>query len=329
MTRLIRRFALPLLSMVVTLILPVSVHAGTVASYPVQRLLRHQSGGTPLRQVDWASVLTSDPNLQTGNECVPFPLLALDKPICITVAVTPPVAVNSLSGVVDSFSGYAVIGDGVMYGDIDGDGVDEAVIETQSGGTGGSFGFLIYHQASPRPRLVAAAPGYKLGVRIDSGTIVVRQPFYFGFEGNCCPTGLTDTGYRLIAGALTATYGPNYSLLYPDSERPATPAEITVAAFYRALSTHDFDAAYSLLSPAYQGAHPFSSWKAGYANTKDIEADVDVGNAPGEVTVAITATDRTPTGGRTVSSFAGSWFTVPDANAPLGVLLDHAVIGVV
>ncbi|HEY8838205.1 MAG TPA: nuclear transport factor 2 family protein, partial [Dehalococcoidia bacterium] len=115
------------------------------------------------------------------------------------------------------------------------------------------------------------------------------------------PTGLTEIGYRLIGVTLTATYGPNYSLLSLDVERPATPAEITVAAFYRALSTRDFDAAYSLLSPAYQATHPFSSWKAGYANTQDIEADVDLGNAPGEVTVAITASDRTPAGGRTVS----------------------------
>jgi len=128
------------------------------------------------------------------------------------------------------------------------------------------------------------------------------------------------SGYSLIDAVQTEWD------LTGEQGRRATPAELTVNAFYRALSRSDFENAYALLSPDYQAHHPYAVWKSGYANTRSIAVDTTPGPTPDSVLVKITATDQAPTATPVTRQFSGSWMLLPDANAPLGFLLDEASI---
>src|SRR5581483_3746585 len=153
----------------------VVVVIGTAFGWSGAPAAHAQAGG--LRSVDWAAVLASEPGIRVNADCLAALPDLQARGICIDVRVDPPQPVEgSFGDPVDAFTGVAVIapdGGGPLYGDIDGDGVEEAIIETVSGGTGGSFGFLVYQQGAVRPRLVAAVPGYKTFVAIQDGLLAV------------------------------------------------------------------------------------------------------------------------------------------------------------
>src|SRR5260221_245111 len=98
----------------------------TLAAYP--RAVTY-AAGTPLRQVDWPSVLANDPGITIDPNAYQMPV---DIGPYISVA-----APGSQQG--DALEGYASIND-IKYADLDGDGAEEAVVPIESGGTGGSFG---------------------------------------------------------------------------------------------------------------------------------------------------------------------------------------------
>lgn len=291
--------------------------------------LTRRLDSVPLRQVDWDSFLAADPVVQSNGEpCIPAIASAQLGP-CVSVALAQPVAVNSLGGPNDPVTGFTGYADTahILYADLDGDGLEEAVIPTDSTGTGGSFGFLVYHQADPAPQLVVAYPGYKLGVGIENGLLVVSQPFYFGFEGNCCPTASTVHRYLLSDGGLYDAANTEYTLFDAEGNpRRATPAEITVAAFYRAIDQRAFDLAYGLVSPDVRAQRSMDAVLAGYARTRSVSATVAPGETAHDVRVTVTAVDEGQNGERVTRRYAGSWFVSFDDSAPLGVYLVSASI---
>src|SRR5205823_4796863 len=99
----------------------------------------------------------------------------------------------------------------------------------------------------------------------------------FGFEANCCPTGLIVHGYLLGDAGLYDAAEPRYVLLGTGGEIPANPAMLTVAAFYHALNNQSFDAAYALLSPEGRARKSFDDFKAGYATTQSVDVSVASG----------------------------------------------------
>lgn len=284
-----------------------------------------QVAGTPLRQVNWASVLANDPYLSAAGGCLPPPGAALP---CVTILLSHPQSAGGPGGgaTEDQITGLADIAPGrVLYGDIDGDGADEAVISIESGGTAGALGLLVYHQASPAPQIVDVIPGYKLGASINSGTLTVTEPFYFGFEANCCPTGLVQTSFVQSGDNLQVTAGPSFLSAGQDSH-PLTAAELTVLGFYHAIDAGSYQDAYNLTSAAYQAANPYADWKAGYVTTKGVAVETQPGTGdPNTVLVNVTVQEQTDAGTAT-RMFSGSWFLIPDTTAPTGLLLDHATI---
>ena len=88
--------------------------------------------GTPLRQVDWRFVLTNDPSITLDPDAYQPP-----------VDMGPYINVSGPNQTGDTLAGYADVED-VLYADLDGDGTEEAVIPVESGGPGGSFGFMLY-----------------------------------------------------------------------------------------------------------------------------------------------------------------------------------------
>lgn len=240
----------------------------------------------PLRQVDWRAVIESDPNIAIDPNAFPLPG---GKWPFIEVAVT--------DAPDETLSGYAMV-DGVEYGDLDGDGTDEAVMPVDSGGTGGTLGYLLFREADPAPKLTLVGSGYKMGLKVERNRLAIVQPYYVGFEANCCPSALVRTlntlqNNRLVT--LTTETLPN------DVQEP------TVWSFYAAVGDRRYEEAYAFLSPAQQASNPFDRWKAGYANTQSIEVETSPGATPNEVQIRLTSVDSRPGGGTVTQRFTGTW----------------------
>ncbi len=74
------------------------------------------------------------------------------------------------------------------------DGVEEAVVFVESGGTAGDVGAAIYRLVDGRAQLVQyiRAAGH---VEVRLGLIVVQQGVYAPGDAQCCPSSLRETAY--------------------------------------------------------------------------------------------------------------------------------------
>ena len=242
--------------------------------------------GTPLRQVEWEAVLASEPGLTYADEPL-FPASSFRRFV-------------SLSSGDGDVAGYPSLED-IDYGDLDGDGAEEAIIPLFSGGTAGTVGLLLYREGPDRPKLILGRDGYKLGMRIEGGRLILSEPSYVGFEPNCCPSASTIATFRLVGDRLerqTFEVEPN------DAQ------EVTVYGFYAALSDGNLADAYEFYSPALKAANPFDRWREGYRDTLRLEVDTRSGPAPNVVAVDLSATDRVPGGGTVTRRFTGTWTVI-------------------
>lgn len=271
----------------------------TPASKPATATVRPAGD---LRALDWSRVIANDPTL--------------DHPLVPDFGINlgPYVEVRTTGG--PGPAGYAMTqASEIVFADLDGDGKEEAVIQLFSGGTAGSIGLLVYRWRDGQPLLVTYMAGYKLRLWTDGGQLVVREPVYAGWEANCCPSGFSETRYRLQADTLvqlSRTDGGN-----------AEARSLTVEEFYSRLDRKQYREAYSFLSPSFQAANPFATWSAGYANTLSIAAAIS--DLPdGRVGVVLTATDRTASG-EVTRTWKGDWRLVWSSGARQW-LLDQANI---
>jgi hypothetical protein len=262
------------------------------------------AAGVPLRQVDWLAVLQNDPAVTIDPDAYTLP--GGSGPF---VSVTAPGTPD------DTLGGYALLDD-VVYGDLDGNGAEEAIVMIDSGGTGGLLGFLLYREAEPAPKMVLARSGYKLSVAIEATTVVIHEPNYVGFEANCCPSSISRT--------LNALEGDRLVTLATETE-PNDVQEPTVWSSYQALSERRYEDAYGFYSPAFQAANPYNQWRAGYATTQSIAVETSAGATPNEVLIQLTATDTQPGGGTVTRRFTGAWTLVWSAEHKRW-LLDSATI---
>jgi hypothetical protein len=244
------------------------------------------AASVPIRQVDWITVLKNDAAVTIDSTAYQLP--GRYKPF---VNVAAPGAPDGTLG------GYALIDD-VLYGDLDGNGAEEAIVMVDSGGTGGLLGFLAYRQGDPYPTLALVYAGYKISVGIEGNKVVIHEPNYVGFEANCCPSSMTRT--------VNALDGDHLVTLATETE-PNDVQEPTVWSYYQAVAEKRYEDAYGFHSPKYQAANPFSQWKAGFANTQSVEVETSPGRTPSEVLIQLTAVDSRPGGGTVTQRFKGSW----------------------
>ena len=93
---------------------------------------------------------------------------------------------------------------GVTYGDVTGDGVEEAIVSMsiQTGGSSIPGLVYIYSFRANRPRLLwyfstgDRADGGLRGVYAENGGLVVELNSPVGSRGDCCPTRFTHTRYE-------------------------------------------------------------------------------------------------------------------------------------
>lgn len=243
----------------------------------------------PIRSTDWDALLRADPA---------FTVRQLEDKLFVSLPQG------------DTFVDGHPLLDAVVYGDFDGDRVEDAAIMLGSGGTAGNVGLLVYRAAGAGPALAAALNGYKLWAYADNGQLVVRMPIYAGWESNCCPSGMATTRYVLQQGALTVVEARS-------AGRPDSMPDV-VRLFYERLGRRQLIAAYALLSDAEQASSPYGAWAAGYADTVSVTVDsvaIDA-SQPDTVRVVITAADRAADGGQVVRRFAGTWQVRWDPDRP-------------
>lgn len=100
------------------------------------------------------------------------------------------------------FNGGEVEPKRVAYADLTGDGVEEALVVVESGGTAGDLGAAVYGAAAGRVSVVAwidRAGHIELrlpNVGPTSAFIVVEQGIYAPGDANCCPSRIRETALR-------------------------------------------------------------------------------------------------------------------------------------
>ena len=217
-----------------------------------------------LKTIDWATVIAAEPRLRHPDAP------QLDS-------VRGPYVEGA-----DNAYGYAMV-DAVEYGDISGDGRDEAMIQLYSGGTAGNTGLLVYADGGATPRFIGTLSGYKMFGRAEGGRLQVQQTAYAGWEPNCCPSGISTTLYRLASGRLIRQSTRNEG--YPEAQA------MTVEHFYDLLNLREYADAYRLLGRKFALRQPFARWRAGYSKTTAITVDVVAQAQANAVIALVTATE--------------------------------------
>ena len=112
---------------------------------------------------------------------------------------------------------------GISYGDLNGDGNDEAVILSvcNTGGTGNFSEGFIYTQRSGKPVLLAHFPGGDRAygglrsAKVDNGILIVESNDPGENGANCCPELAVTNRYRLTGDKLIAQGKPVTRELFP------------------------------------------------------------------------------------------------------------------
>lgn len=105
-----------------------------------------------------------------------------------------------LAPIIKHFGGGEVTPERVVYADLTGDRVDEAVAIVESGGTAGDLGAAVFTVQQGRPQLLGYIDrGGHVTVTFGAavaGLINVRQGVYAPGDPQCCPAQLRETVYR-------------------------------------------------------------------------------------------------------------------------------------
>lgn len=105
-----------------------------------------------------------------------------------------------IGDLIDRAGGGEVPAERVTYEDLTGDGVEEAVVVVESGGTLGDIGVGIYRLEQGQAVL---ADFRKLGGRVEVrlGLVVIEEGVYAAADAECCPSQLHETAIGWQNGA--------------------------------------------------------------------------------------------------------------------------------
>jgi hypothetical protein len=97
-----------------------------------------------------------------------------------------------------SDSGGRLLSQEIIFADLTGDGVDEAVVPISSGGSGGSIAYAVFgYRGGELKELLEVKPkGGRVTVAVQDGVLVDTEPLYAPEDPLCCPSQLHHTYYR-------------------------------------------------------------------------------------------------------------------------------------
>jgi len=105
-------------------------------------------------------------------------------------------------------SGGRLLPEEIVFADLTGDGVEEAVVPISSGGTGGNVAYAVFgYQGGDLEELLAVRPeAGRVTVSVEDGVLVDTQPVYAPEDPLCCPSQLRHRYYRWDGGELVVDY---------------------------------------------------------------------------------------------------------------------------
>lgn len=85
----------------------------------------------------------------------------------------------------------------IIYGDLTGDGVEEAVVPVGSGGEGGNIAIFVFgYGAGGLAALIRMLPqGSSIQAEIEDGQVVTTEPVFGASDPLCCPSELRKNTY--------------------------------------------------------------------------------------------------------------------------------------
>ena len=96
-----------------------------------------------------------------------------------------------------SSTGGQVTPSSIIYADLTGDQVDEAIVPVSSGGEGGHIALFVYgYQPAGLTELLRVAAKTRLAAAVASGALQVTEASGAPGDPLCCPSALTKTTYR-------------------------------------------------------------------------------------------------------------------------------------
>jgi hypothetical protein len=95
-------------------------------------------------------------------------------------------------------SGGRLLPEEIIFADLTGDGVDEAVVPISSGGTGGDIAYAVFgDRGGDLEELLQVKPeAGRVTAAVEDGVLVDTQPIYAPEDPLCCPSQLRRTYYR-------------------------------------------------------------------------------------------------------------------------------------
>jgi len=95
-------------------------------------------------------------------------------------------------------SGGRLLPQEIIFADLTGDGVDEAVVPISSGGSGGDVAYAVFgYRGGDLEEIMVVKPAAgRVMVSVGSGVLVETQPVYAPEDPLCCPSQLQHTYYR-------------------------------------------------------------------------------------------------------------------------------------
>jgi len=118
--------------------------------------------------------------------------------------------------------GRLVQGD-VLYDDVTGDRVAEAIVPVESGGTQGAVAVLVLTPAGASARSLLEVRGSGLVAAVNGGSLVITEPAPGPDDPECCPSMLKRTTYTWDGAQLRP--GETTTVPNPDGAKPtSTPA---------------------------------------------------------------------------------------------------------
>lgn len=266
--------------------------AGCGANSPIRLF------GTDLHTVDWTKAISEDPELAKA-----------EMPNFSTISGT---FVQTRDEKVKGFAQTR----NVTYGDMNGDGRDEAIVPLLQDGPAGIAGILIYQASGRGPALVAAIGGRNLNYEFQGDKLQVLEAVWAGWEGSCCPSSVKETLYTLDNGSLRQLSSKLAGR--PEARIP------TVIQYYDYINKNQFKQAYAFLTPEARQALPYDQWMASYQQdqlvtmtAKDIPNSMAISALVTVNPAGTRATEqRTVIWDMTWSESAKQWLMSPSAQKP-------------
>ena len=162
-----------------------------------------------------ALVMTIGVACNGGDDATPTPSPTPTPTPSPTATVTPATITDAheidftdvklIGQLIDAFGGGEVDTQRIQYVDLTRDGIDDAFVIVESGGTAGDVGAALLTVEDGKPKIVGQVrTGGRVEVRfpeVGGGIVVTTEGVWEPGDAECCPSNLRESTYEWVDGA--------------------------------------------------------------------------------------------------------------------------------